>query len=121
MGTAWTDDVHQHRVYAANLKNDVGKNDAGSHLDIIVQTDVLEVAFCNECVMCSFCGKSLFHEVTPIQTEDIRETLRQCGLNPTDISLCYPSHGTGKYISSFITFSTPERYLSTMKHLYGQL
>ena len=54
MGTAWTDDVHQHRVYAANLKNDVGKNDAGSHLDIIVQTDVLEVAFCNECVMCSF-------------------------------------------------------------------
>ena len=59
-------------------------------------------------VSCVVSGKSLFHEVTPIQTEDVRETLRQCGLNPTDIALCYPSHGTGRYISSFITFSTPE-------------
>ena len=54
MGTAWTDDLQQHRVYVANLRTDVGKNDAGSHLDIILQADILEVAFCNVCVMCSF-------------------------------------------------------------------
>ena len=38
-------------------------------------------------VSCVVSGKSLFHEVTPIQTEDVRETLRQCGLNPTTL-LC---------------------------------
>jgi len=54
MGIAGPDDIQQHRVDVANLRTDVSKNDAGSHLDIIVQTDVLEVAFCNECVMCSF-------------------------------------------------------------------
>ena len=59
-------------------------------------------------VSCVVSGKSLFYKATPIRAEDLRETLRQCGLNPTDISLCHPSHGTGKYISSFITFSTPE-------------
>ena len=54
MDTAEPDDIHQHRVYVANLRTGVSKNDAGSCLDIIVQADILEVAFCNVCVMCSF-------------------------------------------------------------------
>ena len=54
MGTAGSDDIQQYRGYVANLKTDVSKNDAGSCLDIIVQADILEVAFCNVCVMCSF-------------------------------------------------------------------
>ena len=54
MDTAEPDDIHQHRVYVANLRPGVSKNDAGSCLDITVQADILEVAFCNVCVMCSF-------------------------------------------------------------------
>ena len=54
MDTAEPDDIHQHSVYGANLRPGVSKNDAGSCLDINVQADTLEVAFCNVCVMCSF-------------------------------------------------------------------
>ena len=54
MDTAEPDDIHQHRVYVANFMTGVSKNDAGSCLDIIVQADILEVAFCDACVMCSF-------------------------------------------------------------------
>ena len=54
MATAEPDDIHEYRVYVANLKPGVSKSDAGSCLDIIVQADILEVAFCNVCVMCSF-------------------------------------------------------------------
>ena len=54
MGTALPDDMQQHRVYVANFRTGVSKNVAGSCLDIIVQADILEVAFCNVCAMCSF-------------------------------------------------------------------
>ena len=54
MATAEPDDIHQYRVYVANLRPGVSKNDAGSCLDIIVQADIPEVAFCNVRAMCSF-------------------------------------------------------------------
>ena len=54
MDTAEPDGIQQHRVYVANLRTGVSKNDAGSCLDISVQADILEVAFSNVCVMCSF-------------------------------------------------------------------
>ena len=59
-------------------------------------------------VSCVVSGKSLFYELTPTQAEDLRETLRQCGLYPTNVSLCYPPHWPGRYISNFVTFSTPD-------------